>query len=135
VIRKRGGRQDILKFHKYRRRCLTRSEQILQLDAEGLKMENADVLEEYKFLHHAIRVICPLVFEPLDAKLKTDIVGVDLVKEHATREFAKMTGATYTGNAYDYKRKKRVRHKTVTYYNRIMGRPTRSKLVYMDLDK
>jgi hypothetical protein len=135
AIRKRGGRQDILKFHKYRRECLIRSEQSLQWDAEDLKMENADVLEEYKFLHHAIRVICPLVSEPPDAELQTDIVGVDSVKEQATKKFAKMTGATYTGNAYDYKRKKRVRHKTVTYYNRITGRQTRSKLVYMDLDE
>jgi hypothetical protein len=43
AIRKRGGRQDILKFYKYRRECLSRSEQSLQCDAEGLKMENADV--------------------------------------------------------------------------------------------
>jgi hypothetical protein len=135
AIRKRGGRQDILKFHKYRRECLIRSEQSLQWDAEDLKMENADVLEEYKFLHPAIRVICPLVFEPPDAELQTDIVGVDFVKEQATRKFAKKRGATYATNAYDYKRKKRVRHKTVTYYNRITGRQTTAKLVYMDLDK
>jgi hypothetical protein len=80
-------------------------------------------------------VICPLVFEPPDAELRKDMVYDDLVKEHASRKFAKMTGAAYTGNAYDYKRKKRVRHKTVTYYDRITGRQTRSKLVYMDLDK
>ena len=52
-------------------------------------MNNSDVLEEYKFLYHAIRMICPLVFEPPNAELQTHIVYDDLVKEHATRELAK----------------------------------------------
>ena len=100
----------------------------MKWDADGLKMENADVLEEYKFLYHAIRMICPLVFEPPNSELQTGIVHDDVVKEDATRKFAKMTGATYGGNAYDYKRKKRVRHKTYTYYSRITGQTNESKV-------
>jgi len=37
-----------------------------------LKREYADVLEEYKFLHNAIRIICPLVFQPPDPQLQID---------------------------------------------------------------
>jgi len=88
-------------------------------------MENADVLKEYKFLHHAIRMICPLVFELPDLELQRAIVYDDVVKEDATRKLSKELGATYAGNAYDYKRKKRVRHKRITYYDRITGRQRR----------
>ena len=131
VIIHKGAKQDILEFHKYRRERLANSEQSLQWDAEGLKMNNSDVLEEYKFLYHAIRMICPLVFEPPNAELQTHIVYDDLVKEHATRELAKKMGAVYAGNAYkrktknpdktivyDYKRKKKVPHKIHIVDNR-----------------
>jgi len=96
-------------------------------------MENADVLKEYKFLHDAIRMICPLVFELPDVELQRAIVYDDVVKEHATRKFSKELEATYTGNAYDYKRKKRVRHKTITYYDRITGRQRKARCVFLEL--
>jgi len=76
-------------------------------------------------------MICPLVFELPDVELQRVYHGI--VKEHATRKFSKELGATYTGNAYDYKRKKRVRHKTITYYDRITGRQRKARCVFLEL--
>ena len=76
---------------------------------------------------------------------KQHIVHDDLVKEDATREFAKKMGAAYAGNAYkrktknpdktivyDYKRKKKVRHKIHIVDNRtrlwITGSYRRTKM-------
>ena len=134
IIRKRGTVHDILEFHKYRREHLTHLEQTLKWDAESIKIENTDVLKEYKFLHHAIKMVCPLIFEPADAELQREIVHDDLAKDGAAKELSKKLGAVYTGNAYDYNRKKRVRNKTFTYYNRITGRQTEAKSVYEDLN-
>lgn len=50
-------KQDILDFHKFRRGKLMNSEQTLKSEAERLKMANLDVLEEYRFLHDAIKNI------------------------------------------------------------------------------
>jgi hypothetical protein len=135
AIRKKTPMQDILDFHKYLRGRLKGSEQTLESEAERLKMANADILKEYGFLHDAIRMICPLVFQAPDAGLQTAIAYGDLVREYATRELAKKMGAIYTGNAYkrkpkdpsktivyDYKRKKKVPHKVHIIDNEITGR-------------
>jgi hypothetical protein len=72
-MKNKASRQNILEYHKYRKELLRRLKAEIAWDAECLKRENVDVLEEYKFLHNAIRMVCPLVFEPPDPELETDI--------------------------------------------------------------
>jgi hypothetical protein len=67
--------QSVLGFHNYRRESLRRAEAELAWDAECLKRECA--VEEYKFLHNAIRMICPLVFQPHDPQLQVDTPHYD----------------------------------------------------------
>jgi hypothetical protein len=63
----KAAKNDILEFNKYQRQCLEYTEQrVLQYAEEWLKGYEPNVLEEYKFLHHAIRMIFPLVFESAD---------------------------------------------------------------------
>jgi hypothetical protein len=76
-MEKKGLTQSVLGFHAYRRERLTYAEADLAWDAENLKRECADILEEYKFLHNAIRMICPLVFQPPDPQLQIDTPHYD----------------------------------------------------------
>ncbi|MGC2575743.1 MAG: hypothetical protein WA364_29915 [Candidatus Nitrosopolaris sp.] len=99
----KGSRQNILEFHKYRKERLVDLEAEIAWDAECLKKENVDVLEEYKFLHNAIRMVCPLVFEPPDPDLKTDIPAPHWVMVNQMLE---------DGNADDF----------ITFTSRITGR-------------
>lgn len=135
TIKKKGPRQDIREFHKYCRELLKGPEYTLESDVERLKMDNADVLEEYKFLRNAIEMICPLVFQAPNAELMTDIIRSDSDREFATRELAKMIGSIYVGNAYkknpkdrsktivyDYKRRKKIPYKTHMIKNWVTGR-------------
>jgi hypothetical protein len=131
AMRSKRAEHEIQEFHIYRRESLRQSEERLKWDAETIKMGNMDVLLEYKFLHHAIRMVCPLVFDHPNTELQTEIVRNEIAKEHATKELAKMLGAIY-GN-YDYKRKKRLRTRTVKRYNQITGRHERVR-IYKDVD-
>jgi hypothetical protein len=76
-MEEKGLTQSVLGFHKYRRERLTDAEADLIWDAEYLKRECADVLEEYKFFHNAIRIICPFVFQPPDPHLQIDTLHYD----------------------------------------------------------
>ena len=76
-MEEKGLTQSVLGFHKYRRERLTDAEADLIWDAECLKRECADVLEEYKFFHNAIRIICPFVFQPPDPHLQIDTPHYD----------------------------------------------------------
>jgi len=71
-VEEKGLTQSLRGFHKHRRELLTDAETDLIWDAECLKRECADVLEEYKFLHNAVRMICPLVFQPPNPQLQID---------------------------------------------------------------
>jgi hypothetical protein len=142
ALRQVESKKDI-EFYKYERQLSANSEQDLLRQAECLKMDNSDVLEEYKFLHPAIRMICPCVFESANHKLQREIVKDSLIRDHQNRLFAEISGGIYVGNAYrrkpkdpsktivyDYKNKKKVPYKTYMD-NRMKGR--KEKNVKIDM--
>jgi len=102
-MKNKASRQNVLEFHKYRKERLEDLKAEIAWDAECLKRENADVLEEYKFLHNAIRMVCPLVFEPPNPELETDIPTPDWVRVNQKLE---------NGNADDF----------ITYTSPVTGR-------------
>ena len=71
-IERKGLVESLPGFHAYCRDSLRGAEADLAWDAECLKRECADILEEYKFLHNAVRMICPLVFQPPNPQLQID---------------------------------------------------------------